>query len=142
MLVVLLAVVALIWAQTRKRFDGLFLLVVYMFVQLLGITLIALRGLIPDFASIILANGFVVGGAMLAFVGLEKFIGLKSSYVKHYVLFSMFLILHIILTYIFPSQELRNMNVALSLLIISVQNANLMFFRVPESMRKKPAPSI
>ena len=140
MLVVLLAVVALIWAQTRKRFDGLFLLVVYMFVQLLGITLIALRGLIPDFASIILANGFVVGGAMLAFVGLEKFIGLKSSYVKHYVLFSMFLILHIILTYIFPSQELRNMNVALSLLIISVQNANLMFFRVPESMRKITAP--
>lgn len=140
MLVVLLAVVALIWAQTRKRFDGLFLLVVYMFVQLLGITLIALRGLIPDFASVILANGFVVGGAMLAFVGLEKFIGLKSSYVKHYVLFSMFLILHIILTYIFPSQELRNMNVALSLLIISVQNANLMFFRVPESMRKITAP--
>ena len=140
MLVVLLAVVALIWAQTRKRFDGLFLLVVYMFVQLLGITLIALRGLIPDFASIILANGFVVGGAMLAFVGLEKFIGLKSSYVKHYVLFSMFLILHIILTYIFPSQELRNINVALAILIISFQNAYLLLSRVPKSMRKMTAP--
>jgi hypothetical protein len=94
MLVVLLAVVALIWAQTRKRFDGLFLLVVYMFVQLLGITLIALRGLIPDFASVILANGLVVGGAMLAFVGLEKFTGLRSSYVKHYLLLTVFDVLN------------------------------------------------
>ena len=140
MLVVLLAVVALIWAQTRKRFDGLFLLVVYMFVQLLGITLIALRGLIPDFASIILANGFVVGGAMLAFVGLEKFTGLRSSYIKHYLLLTVFLLLHIVFTYFLPSQELRNINVALAILIISFQNAYLLLSRVPKSMRKMTAP--
>ena len=140
MLVVLLAVVALIWAQTRKRFDGLFLLVVYMFVQLLGITLIALRGLIPDFASVILANGFVVGGAMLAFVGLEKFTGLRSSYIKHYLLLTVFLLLHIVFTYFLPSQELRNINVALAILIISFQNAYLLLSRVPKSMRKMTAP--
>lgn len=140
MLVVLLAVVALIWFQTRKRFEGLNLLVVYLFVQLAGITLIALRGLIPDFVSIIMANALVVGGAMLAFVGLERFTGLRSSYVKHYLLFTVFLLLHLVFTYFLPSQELRNINVALAILIISFQNAHLLLSRVPESMRKTTAP--
>lgn len=140
MLVVLFAVVALIWFQTRKRFEGLNLLVVYLFVQLAGITLIALRGLIPDFVSIIVANAFVVGGAMLAFVGLEKFTGMRSSYVKHYLLFTVFLLLHLVFTYFLPSQELRNINVALAILIISFQNAYLLLSRVPESMRKTTAP--
>ena len=140
MLVVLLAVVALIWFQTRKRFEGLNLLVVYLFVQLAGITLIALRGLIPDFVSIIIANALVVGGAMLAFVGLEKFTGLRSSYIKHYLLLTVFLLMHIVLTYFLPSQELRNINVALAILIISFQNAHLLLSRVPESMRKTTAP--
>ena len=140
MLVVLFAVVALIWFQTRKRFEGLNLLVVYLFVQLAGITLIALRGLIPDFVSIIVANALVVGGAMLAFVGLERFTGMRSSYIKHYLLFTVFLLLHLVFTYFLPSQELRNINVALAILIISFQNAYLLLSRVPESMRKTTAP--
>ncbi len=140
MLVVLLAVVALIWFQTRKRFEGLNLLVVYLFVQLAGITLIALRGLIPDFLSVIVANALVVGGSMLAFVGLEKFTGMRSSYVKHYLLLTVFLLLHLVFTYFLPSQELRNINVALAILIISFQNAHLLLSRVPESMRKTTAP--
>lgn len=140
MLVVLLAVVALIWFQTRKRFEGLNLLVVYLFVQLAGITLIALRGLIPDFLSVIVANALVVGGSMLAFVGLEKFTGMRSSYVKHYLLLTVFLLLHLVFTYFLPSQELRNINVALAILIISFQNAYLLLSRVPESMRKMTAP--
>ena len=140
MLVVLFAVVALIWFQTRKRFEGLNLLVVYLFVQLAGITLIALRGLIPDFLSVIVANALVVGGSMLAFVGLEKFTGMRSSYVKHYLLLTVFLLLHLVFTYFLPSQELRNINVALAILIISFQNAHLLLSRVPESMRKTTAP--
>lgn len=140
MLVVLLAVVALIWFQTRKRFEGLNLLVVYLFVQLAGITLIALRGLIPDFLSVIVANALVVGGSMLAFVGLERFTGMRSSYIKHYLLFTVFLLLHLVFTYFLPSQELRNINVALAILIISFQNAHLLLSRVPESMRKTTAP--
>lgn len=140
MLVVLFAVVALIWFQTRKRFEGLNFLVVYLFVQLAGITLIALRGLIPDFVSIIVANALVVGGSMLAFVGLEKFTGMRSSYVKHYLLLTVFLLLHLFFTYFLPSQELRNINVALAILIISFQNAHLLLSRVPESMRKTTAP--
>ena len=140
MLVVLFAVVALIWFQTRKRFEGLNLLVVYLFVQLAGITLIALRGLIPDFVSIIVANALVVGGSMLAFVGLERFTGMRSSYIKHYLLFTVFLLLHLVFTYFLPSQELRNINVALAILIISFQNAHLLLSRVPKSMRKMTAP--
>lgn len=77
---------------------------------------------------------------MLAFVGLEKFTGMRSSYVKHYLLLTVFLLLHLVFTYFLPSQELRNINVALAILIISFQNAHLLLSRVPESMRKTTAP--
>ena len=51
-----------------------------------GHYLIALRGLIPDFVLVILANGFVVGGQCWHLWASKKFIGLKSLYVKHYLL--------------------------------------------------------
>ena len=73
MLVVCLVVVGLLWWQNRNRYRGLELLVIYVVMQLFGLVFIALRDKIPDFLSIIMANGFVVGGAFMAFVGLEKF---------------------------------------------------------------------
>ena len=91
MLVVCLAVVALLWWQNRKRFRGLELIVLYIVLQFFALVLIALRDKIPDFLSIIMANGFVVGGAFLAFVGLEKFSDKETPRLKHYLLFVFFL---------------------------------------------------
>lgn len=136
MLIVVLSVIALLWYQTRNRFKGLGYIVLYLFGQLAGIILIALRGIIPDFYSIIVSNFLVVGGSVLTFVGLEKFVGLRSSYFKHFVFVSVFILVHVYFTYIDPNLEIRNMNVALALFIISFLNANLLLYTVPEPMRK------
>lgn len=140
MLVVCLAVVTLLWWQNRKRFRGLELLVQYVVVQFFGLVLIALRDKIPDFFSIIMANAFVVGGAFLAFVGLEKFSDKESAYLKHYLLFGLFLILHIVFTYFYSSQELRNVNVGFALMVVSLQSAQLLLYKTTGVMRKVSKP--
>ncbi len=140
MLVVCLAVVTLLWWQNRKRFRGLELIVLYIVLQFFGLVLIALRDKIPDFLSIIMANAFVVGGAFLALVGLEIFTDKKSSYLKHYLLLFFFLVLHVLFTYFYPSQELRNLNVGFVLMVVSAQSAYLMLFRTTGSMRRISKP--
>jgi PAS domain-containing protein len=131
-----MGVVFMLWYQTRNRFAGMHLLVYYVFAQLTGISLIAFRGTIPDFLSIIVANVFVVGGSILGYLGFEKFVELKSSYLKHYLLLVVFLAIQVFFTYVNPNQEVRNLNVGLSLLIVSFESAWLLLYKVGKSMRK------
>ena len=112
----------------------------YIVMQFFALVLIALRDKIPDFLSIITANGFVVGGGFVAFVGLEIFTDKKSSYLKHYLLLFFFLVLHVLFTYFYPSQELRNLNVGFVLMVVSAQSAYLMLFRTTGSMRRISKP--
>lgn len=136
LLTVSLGVMVLLWFQARKRFDGMHLLVFYVFSILMGVTLITLRGTIPDFLSIILANSFVVGGAIAGYMGLEKFVGFKTSHWRYYLLFSIFLCVQVVFTYIHDDQEIRNLNVGLSLMLISLDSALLLLYRVGKSMRE------
>lgn len=136
LLLVCLGVVIMLWYQARKRFDGMHLLVFYVFAQCAGVTLIAMRGFIPDVISIIVANMFVVGGAISGYVGLEKFVGLKTTRWRHYLLFLVFLCLQVVFTYLHRDQDVRNLNVGISLMLISLDNAVLLLYRVGKPMRK------
>jgi PAS domain S-box-containing protein len=136
LLAVCMGVVFILWYQTRHRFSGMHLLVYYVFAQLMGVTFIAFRGTIPDLISIVIASMFVIGGAILGYVGFEKFVGLKSSYVKHYLLLLVFTGIHVFFTYVSPNQEVRNLNVGASLLIISLETAWLLLYKTSKSMRK------
>ena len=72
-------VMAIIWHQYRKHFAGLLLLLVDMILQTTGFFLILLRGSIPDFVSIVLANTLIMTGALFVLIGLEQFFGIKKS---------------------------------------------------------------
>lgn len=135
-LIVSFGVMTLLWYQTRKRFEGMHLLLIFVFILLLGITLIAFRGVVPDFLSIILGNIFVVGGPLLGYFGLEKFVGIKTSRWRYYILFSVFICVHVFYTYGQNNLEIRNLNVGLTLLLISLDCALLLLYRVGKSMRK------
>lgn len=128
-------VVMVLWRQNRVRFKGLLFWVGNYTLQTMGLLLIALRGVVPDWASIILSNTLVVFGALLGLWGLERFAGHKSFYACNVILVSIFLFLHIDLTFIHPCLWGRCANIALALLLICLQCAWLLLKRVDPSMR-------
>ncbi len=136
LLIVSLGVVTLLWFQARKRFAGMHFLVLYILAIFTGVALITFRGVIPDFISIVVANMFVVSGAIAGYLGLEKFVELKTSRWRFYLGFSLFLCIQIFFTYIHNNQQIRNLNVGFSLMLISLDTAFLLLFRVGKSMRK------
>ncbi len=80
------APVLIIWSQNRKRYGGLTHWTIAMFFQTFGVFLIVLRGVIPDFLSIILANLLLVSGNAILVIGLELFSEKKISKNFKYIL--------------------------------------------------------
>jgi len=133
--IVSLIVMFILWRQSRKRFDGTaFLLIDFVF-QVLCLLFIFLRGHIPDFVSIVIANLFAVSGAVLRFIGLEYFTGKKSNQIHNYLLIIAFFAVHVYFTFVEPNLAIRNLNSALAYLIISLQSAWLLLKRVPRNLR-------
>jgi PAS domain S-box-containing protein len=134
--IVSLIVMIILWQQSRKRFEGTFYLIIDFLFQVLCVLLIFLRGHIPDFVSIDIANLFAVSGAVLGYIGLEYFTGKKSNQIHNYLLIAAFFAIHIYFTFVQPDLAIRNLNSALAYLIISLQCAWLLLKRVPANLRR------
>ena len=63
----------LIWQIFRKHYRGLFHLLINMTCQTAGSLFLLLRGVIPDFLSILATSVFSVTGMIFALKGLERF---------------------------------------------------------------------
>jgi len=74
----LLLIVVLLWKNNHRRYVGLEYWVADWFLQLCGALLIALRGNIPDWASVVVANSVLLIGNLLLFVGIRRFLGKKT----------------------------------------------------------------
>jgi diguanylate cyclase (GGDEF)-like protein/PAS domain S-box-containing protein len=124
-----------LWLHNRERYPGITLWLFDFVLQFIGVLLVLLRGLVPDFASMVLANTFVVGGTVALYVGLVRFLGRQSSQMHNYVMIGVFMIVHTYFTYGYPSLALRNVNLSSGLLFICVQASWLMLRRVEPQMR-------
>jgi PAS domain S-box-containing protein len=129
-------VLALLWSQDRKRFKGLNLFITDFLFQTIAVLLIVLRGRIPDWLSIGFSNVFVIAGALLGYIGLVHFIGVKVSQILDYVLLAIFGAVHIYFAFIHPSLEARDLNVAIGLLIICAQCVWLILHKASQSFLK------
>lgn len=128
-------VVVVLWRQNRTRFEGLSCWAANYLLQTLGLFLIVLRDAIPDWASIVLANAFVITGVFLGLVGLEAFTGRKGRHGHNLALAGFFLAAQLYLTYVQPCLYLRSANIALTLLLLCAQCAWLTLFKVGPAMR-------
>ena len=63
-----------LWRQNSRRFAGIAFWVFNFALQTVALALIVLRGAIPDWISIVLANVLVFAGALLGYMGLERFV--------------------------------------------------------------------
>ena len=75
-----------LWRQSRGRFDGMNLLAINFVFQTVGLYLILSRGAIPDWVSIALANILMLAGALLSFIGLERFLQKPGPQLHNYFL--------------------------------------------------------
>jgi diguanylate cyclase (GGDEF)-like protein/PAS domain S-box-containing protein len=130
-----LIVIAFLWIQDRRRFPGLNFWLADYIMQFIALLLVALRGHVPDFVSMVVSNMLVIGGTILLFVGLEQFVGKRSSQVHNVVLLAGFVLVHTYFSVFNPSLEARNINFSLGLLIICFQSAWLIFRRADIEMR-------
>jgi len=129
-------VIILLWLQTRKRLKGTIYFVIDFSFQSVALILIVLRGQIPDFLSIIVANLLVVIGMFLGLVGFTRFLNIKYKQLFNYLLVFVFLSIHLWFTYIQPDQIIRNLNISVIGLVFFSQCAAVLLFNVNRRMLK------
>jgi PAS domain S-box-containing protein len=127
--------VVLLWRQNRNRFAGTAFWAIDFVLQAAALILIVLRGAIPDWISMVLSNTLVVAGAILGFMGLERFVGKKGPQIHNYLLVTLFIFVHGYFVFFQPSLAARNLNIAAALLLVCVQSVWLMWRRVEPGLR-------
>ena len=80
------AALGYIWRQNRNRYCGIHFWFLSMLMQMLASLLISLRGFIPDFLSLVLANLLLVNAILFLQIGLELFIGVRKRHAFEMIL--------------------------------------------------------
>jgi PAS domain S-box-containing protein len=92
-----------------------------------GILLVALRGILPDLVSILAANLFVQAGIVLIYSGYARFVGLRRRVWPAALLVGVFGLVHAYFTFVHPDLEARNLNVVVCMSILCVLIALVLF---------------
>ncbi|MBN1992758.1 MAG: hypothetical protein JW953_08620, partial [Anaerolineae bacterium] len=128
-------VITLLWLQNRRRFAGLGFWLAGFGLQFAATVLVILRGLAPDFVSMVVGNALLILGAIFLYMGLAHFIGKRGPQLHNYTLLAVFILVHTYFTVMQPSLAARNVNFSLGFLVICFQGAWLMLYRVNVDMR-------
>jgi PAS domain S-box-containing protein len=133
---VCLAVIAVLGWKYRKRIAGPLYWVADMGCMTGSMLLIGLRGTIPDWLSIVVANALFLGGVAARGQGLEAFAGLAGRHGRRYVLLAIFVLAHAYFTFVQPDLAARDVNVAIGYLAFSAMAAHAALGRAPQALRR------
>lgn len=128
-------VIASLWWPNRKRSPEIFLWLVNYVLLFIALLLITLRGLIPDLFSIVLANFFIIGGAVILYIGLGRYLRKEIKLLHNVVMLAIFTLVHAFLTYAYPNAAWRTINQSIALIYICAQASWLMLRGVDKSLR-------
>jgi PAS domain S-box-containing protein len=121
------AMILSLWRRNRHRYPGLGFLVSVIIIQAVGTLLIALRGSVPDWLSIVVANCLVAGSLLVAYVGLERLATKGDQRLVRYVflggcvVFAAFVVVQAYYSYAEPRVDARILNTSSIQLLLSVQ---------------------
>jgi hypothetical protein len=124
-----------LWRQSRGRVGGLGLWVVGVAATTVGVLLIMLRGTIPDWVSILVGNGLVVGGTLGVYIGLGLFFRAPVWRTPNYVLCALFVCLHGFFAFVHPSLWARTLNFCVALGLVCAQGLWFAARRVEHPLR-------
>jgi PAS domain S-box-containing protein len=132
--------IVLLLRQYRSRYKGIDFMFLCFSLQIIALTLILFRGIIPSYISFDVAN-FISAAGIIAFcLGFEEYIGKKSSLALNIVLLSAFSVVHIWISFPGPDLEARHISISYLWLIILIEGICLLFFNLPKSKIKSIFP--
>ena len=67
-----------LWWQNRKRSPEIVFWLADYILQFIAFLLMTFRGILPDLATIVLANLFIIGGTVVLYIGLGRYVGKES----------------------------------------------------------------
>ncbi len=124
-----------LWWQNRKRSPEIAFWLADYILQFIALLLMTFRGFLPDIASIVLANLFIIGGTIFLYIGLCRYVGQEKRQLHNYVMLAIFTLACLFFTYVYPDIELRTVNQSLALIYICAQCSWLMLRRVDPGLR-------
>lgn len=124
-----------LWWQNRKRSPEIILWLTNFVLQFAGILFITFRGILPDLLTIIIANILLIGGAIVLYTGLGRYVGKESRQFHNYVMLAVFTLVHLYLTYVHPDFHLRVINFSIAFVYICGQCSWLMLRKVEPDLR-------
>jgi diguanylate cyclase (GGDEF)-like protein/PAS domain S-box-containing protein len=136
------AIMASLWAQNRRRSPELAYWLVDFIMQFLGLLLIVLRGNLPDFFSMVLANTLIIGGTLVLLIGLERYFGKTSWEWYNYIYLGLFFFVQMYFVYIQPILQWRTINISVGILVMCGQCAWLLMQRVDRALRPWARPAV
>jgi PAS domain S-box-containing protein len=134
-----LLVTLLMWVHARHNFKGLSFWVACFALGAIGSILIGFREVLPNWASIPLANSMVIGSYVLLFFGLQRFLGKKILSIYNAIVlvgFGVFVYIHCYYTYVVPDLLARVVNVSAGILILSFLSFCLLSWGMKPRIRK------
>lgn len=125
--------IILLLKRYRDRYNGVLYMLFCFVLQSIALIFILLRGNIPDWISFDLSNTISVAGIILFYLGIESYLGKKSSLIPNIILLILFVCIHTWFTFGKPDLAARHLNIAVVWLIIFVECTWLLSYRVPKS---------
>jgi len=134
-------VIAPLWWQNRKRFPEIALWLIDFIFQFIGLLLITLREIIPDLFSIVIANILIIGGTIILYIGLCRYVNRRSRQFHNLVMLTVFTVIQAYLTYVYPNTAWRTINISVALFYICAQASWLMLLGADVSLRPATRPA-
>lgn len=133
---VLALVIFWAWRQNRDRFKGIGEWALSLLIPAVTLTLVSLRGEIPDFLSIVLGQLLLPIGAYLMILGYERFFGVKPVRWMHVVLVVLAVLWSVYFTYFDQSIRMRVVGLSAVAAVQFFLAVHVLQYRVDPSFRE------
>ncbi len=119
-----------LWRQYQNRYNGLLFWFAACLMQVLGLWLAMVRDILPDIVTIIIANLLIMSAYLILYMGLERFVGQKSSQRHNFVILAVYTGFMGYFTYLQADIYARIISNAAVIFLIAAQCSDLMLRRV------------
>jgi diguanylate cyclase (GGDEF)-like protein/PAS domain S-box-containing protein len=121
-----LSVMVALWRDSRARIGGVGYWLADYALQFAGLSLLLLRGRLPDLVTATGSNLLILGGTALLLTGLERFAGLPPRRNPNWPLLALYAAVHPVFLLAYPSLAVRNILFSLALAFLCLQAVRIL----------------